>query len=135
MKSVRIRSFSGPYFSSFGPGKLRIRKIFTQWNQLKNYFCREKDACIHYCYYCYYCEFNLNLFEFLWNYHYYYYKSLTVWKMFIFGVFLVCIFPYSDWIRRDTEYLSVFCPNAAKCVKNGDQNNSEYGHFLRSKFG
>ena len=24
------------------------------------------------------------------------------------------IFPHSDWIRRDTEYLSVFCPNAGK---------------------
>ena len=27
--------------------------------------------------------------------------------------FLVCIFPHSDWIRRDT-YLSVFSPNAGK---------------------
>ena len=37
------------------------------------------------------------------------------------------IFPHSDWIPR--EYLSVFNPNAA----NADQNNSEYGHFLRSE--
>ena len=28
--------------------------------------------------------------------------------------FLVRIFPHSDWIRRDTSYLSVFCPNAEK---------------------
>ena len=28
--------------------------------------------------------------------------------------FLVCIFPHSDWIRGDTEYLSVFRPNAGK---------------------
>ena len=28
--------------------------------------------------------------------------------------FLVRIFPHSDWIRRDTEYLSVFSPNAGK---------------------
>ena len=28
--------------------------------------------------------------------------------------FLVRIFPYSDWIRRDTPYLSVFSPNAGK---------------------
>ena len=28
--------------------------------------------------------------------------------------FLVCIFPYSDWIRRDTPYLSVFSPNTGK---------------------
>ena len=31
-----------------------------------------------------------------------------------------------------TEYLSVFSPNAGKCGKNLDQNNTEYGHFLRS---
>ena len=42
------------------------------------------------------------------------------------------IFPHSDWIRRDTQYLSVFRPNAEKCEKNADQNNSEYGQFLRS---
>ena len=30
------------------------------------------------------------------------------------GFFLVCIFPHSDWIRRDTEYLSVLSPNAGK---------------------
>ena len=29
-------------------------------------------------------------------------------------LFLVCIFLHSDWIRRDTEYLSVFSPNAGK---------------------
>ena len=28
--------------------------------------------------------------------------------------FLVRIFPHSDWIRRDTSYLSVFSPNAVK---------------------
>ena len=28
--------------------------------------------------------------------------------------FLVCIFPHPDWIRRDTEYLSVFSPNVGK---------------------
>ena len=52
------------------------------------------------------------------------------------------ISPHSDWIRRDTPqrysvrrgtpYLSVFSPNAGKCEKNMDQNNSECGHFLRS---
>ena len=31
-----------------------------------------------------------------------------------------------------TKYLSIFCPNAGKYGKNADQNNSEYGHFLRS---
>ena len=29
--------------------------------------------------------------------------------------FLVCIFPHSDWIQRDTKYLSVFSPNLGKC--------------------
>ena len=28
--------------------------------------------------------------------------------------FLVCIFPHSNWIRRDTSYLSVFYPNTGK---------------------
>ena len=40
------------------------------------------------------------------------------------------IFPYSDGIRRDTEYLSVLSPNEGKCGKNAEQNNSQYGHFL-----
>ena len=35
--------------------------------------------------------------------------------MSVFGVFLVSIFQHSDWIRRDTPYLSVFSPNARKC--------------------
>ena len=42
------------------------------------------------------------------------------------------IFPHSDWIRGDLEYLSVLSPNTGKSGKNADQNNSEYGIFLRS---
>ena len=38
----------------------------------------------------------------------------TASKVYKFGVFLVCIFPNSDWIRRDREYLSVFSPNVGK---------------------
>ena len=34
--------------------------------------------------------------------------------MFAFRVFLVCIFPHSDRIRRFTEEISVFSPNAEK---------------------
>ena len=34
--------------------------------------------------------------------------------MFVFGVFLVRIFPHSDRTPRDTEYLSVFSLNAGK---------------------
>ena len=45
------------------------------------------------------------------------------------------IFSHSDLIRRDLPYLSVFSPNAGKCGKNADQNNSEYEHFLRRVYG
>ena len=44
-------------------------------------------------------------------------------------------FPAFSCIRTEYEeiqYLSVFSPNALKCGKIADQNNSEYGHFLRS---
>ena len=39
---------------------------------------------------------------------------ITAWKVSVFGVFLVSIFPHSDWIWRDTPYLSVFSPNAER---------------------
>ena len=38
----------------------------------------------------------------------------TVWKTSVFGVFQFRIFPNSDWIQRDTSYLSVFNRNAGK---------------------
>ena len=41
--------------------------------------------------------------------------QVTVWKVFVFGVFLVRIFPHSDWIQRDTEYLSLLSLKARKC--------------------
>ena len=50
-------------------------------------------------------------------------------------LFWSAFFPHLDWIRRDTPYLSVFSPNAGKCGKTVEQNNSEYGHFFRSVFG
>ena len=34
--------------------------------------------------------------------------------------------------RIHTPYLSVFSPNAGKCRKNADQNNSEYRYILSS---
>ena len=37
--------------------------------------------------------------------------------------------PYSELF-----WTELFSPNAGKCGKNADQNNSEYGHFLRSVF-
>ena len=39
----------------------------------------------------------------------------TAWKVFVFVVVLVYIFQHSDWIRRDTEYLSIFSQNVGKC--------------------
>ena len=46
------------------------------------------------------------------------YRNSTAWKVTVCGVILVHIFPHSDWIFRMGE--------------NAAQNNSEYGHFLRS---
>ena len=45
--------------------------------------------------------------------------------MSVFGVILVCIFPYWDCIRRDTPY-------SIRMRENADQNISEYEHFLCS---
>ena len=45
-------------------------------------------------------------------------KYCTAWKLHVYGIFLLRIFPHLDWIRRDTLYtlyLSVFTPNTAKC--------------------
>ena len=42
------------------------------------------------------------------------YIQLTTWKVSVFWVFLVPVFLHSDWIRRNTEYVSVFSPNAGK---------------------
>ena len=53
----------------------------------------------------------------------------TAWKMSVFGVILVCIFPA---FRLYTEESSVSLHNQSKCG-DADQNNSEYGgQFLRS---
>ena len=41
-------------------------------------------------------------------------QDTTTWKVSILGVFLVRIFPHSDWIRSDSPYLSIFIPNAGK---------------------
>ena len=43
-------------------------------------------------------------------------SGIAAWKVSVLGVFLVCIFPQSYWIQRDTKYLSVFTPNAGKCA-------------------
>ena len=43
--------------------------------------------------------------------------------------FLIRILLHSDWIPRDTPYLSVFSPNAEKY---GPEKKSVFGHFSRS---
>ena len=50
-------------------------------------------------------------------------KIYIPWKVSVIGVTRGGIFPHSKWIRRDTEYISVFSPNAGKCRPE---------HFLRS---
>ena len=35
----------------------------------------------------------------------------TAWKVSVFGVFLIHIFPHSDWVLRHSFHLSVFCRN------------------------
>ena len=47
-------------------------------------------------------------------------------KMSVFGVILVCIFPHSDWTRRDTPYLCVFSPNAGKYGPEFSPNAGKY---------
>ena len=41
-------------------------------------------------------------------------EVFTGWKVSAFGVLMVRIFSHSDWIRKYTEYLSVFSPNRGK---------------------
>ena len=52
-------------------------------------------------------------------------KSVHIWSY--SGPHFLRIFLHSDM-----EYLFVFSPNTGKSGKNADQNNSEYGQFLRS---
>ena len=53
---------------------------------------------------------------------------VTMWKVSVFGVILVRIFLLSDWIREilRTSLYSV------RMWENADQNNFEYGHYLRN---
>ena len=55
--------------------------------------------------------------------------SFTVWKMFVFGVVLVCIFAHLDWIG--IFHISQY---SVQMRENTDQNNSEYRHFLHSVY-
>ena len=53
----------------------------------------------------------------------------------VFTIIIIIIIILAAFFPHFSEYFSVICPNAEKCGKNADQNNSEYGHFLRSTFG
>ena len=57
---------------------------------------------------------------------------ITAWKESVFGVILVRIFPAFSPIQ--TEYREILRKNAFKNPESADQNNSEYGHFLRSVY-
>ena len=41
-------------------------------------------------------------------------SKITAWKVSVFEVIFVRVFPHSDWPRRYTPYLSIFSPNAGK---------------------
>ena len=45
-------------------------------------------------------------------------KSARIWSY--SAPHLSRIFPHSDWIWRDTPYLFIYSPNAAKCGKSAD---------------
>ena len=61
----------------------------------------------------------------------------TAWKVSVFVVFLVRIFPHSDRIRRDRVSSSIWISlsrlhiflNSVQILENADQRNSEYEHF------
>ena len=59
-------------------------------------------------------------------------NSSTAWKVSVFGTILVRIFPHSDLIWRDTsDLIRRDIPYSIRMRESTDQNNSEYGHFLR----
>ena len=49
----------------------------------------------------------------------------TSWKVPVFGVTLIRVFPHLDWISLRIQY-------SVQIWENVDQNNSEYGHVLHS---
>ena len=61
--------------------------------------------------------------------HIYLYTHLihTAWKLSVFKVFLVRIFPHLDWIRRNTSYFSIFSADGGK------YRPEKLGHLHRDK--
>ena len=52
-----------------------------------------------------------------WNDSDFWRKVNNAWKVSAFGVIIIRIFPHSEWIRRDTKYLSVSSPNVGELWK------------------
>ena len=42
-------------------------------------------------------------------------QTITAWKLSVFGIVLICIFPHSDWIRRDTIQVISTCAHGNLC--------------------
>ena len=57
------------------------------------------------------------------------------WKVSLFGVILVRIFPHSGWIGEIPSISRSISLYSFQMRENADQKNSEYGHFLRSDRG
>ena len=61
----------------------------------------------------------------------------TAWKVSVFGVLLVYIFSHSDWKRGDTEYPSIFSPNAGKYgpeklrIRTFSRSGADLGQYLK----
>ena len=55
----------------------------------------------------------------------------TAWKVSKYGVFLVRIFPYLDWIQRFTKYGDLLrkSPYSVSMRENTNQQNSVFGQF------
>ena len=56
------------------------------------------------------------------------YPLFTVWKVIVFGVFLVHI----SRIRPEYGEIRIIFPYSVQMRENTNQKNSEYGHFSRS---
>ena len=51
----------------------------------------------------------------------------TAWKVSVFGVILVGIFPYSDWIQRDTLHFQSECPK----IRTRKTPNTGFFHAVK----
>ena len=61
-----------------------------------------------------------------------FFVTSTGWKVSVFGVILVRIYPHLDWIPRDTPYLSVFSPNAGQIRTTITPNTDTFNTVKRN---